>query len=47
LTGAHAGERGTMLKRVLEPLRGADGKLVGHFGIAPGADMKLPTKYHL
>jgi len=39
--------RGTMLKRVLAPIRTESGKLVGYLGIAPGADVKLPTRFHL
>jgi hypothetical protein len=32
---------------VLVPLRPPDGQLVGYIGIAPGADVKLPSKFHL
>lgn len=34
--------RGTMIKRVLIPIRNHQGKLTGYIGIAPGADVKLP-----
>jgi DNA primase len=40
-------KRGTMVKRVLIPLRSDTGKLVGYIGVAPGADVKLPKTFHL
>jgi hypothetical protein len=36
-----------MAKRVLVALRAPDGRLVGYIGIAPGVDVKLPTKFYL
>ena len=40
-------KKGTMLKRVPIPIRTETGKLVGYIGIAAGADVKPPSKYHL
>ena len=34
--------RGTMVKRVLFPIRDTSGKLLGYLGVPPGADVKLP-----
>jgi hypothetical protein len=37
--------RGTMKGRTLFPLRDRTGRLLGYIGVAPGADIKLPSSF--
>ena len=47
--GAGFAPRGTMVSRVLLPLRKPDGTLIGYIGIGLDKDpiLKLPTKFHV